>query len=110
MKNRKAFTLVELIISIAIIVIIGVGSTLVITSSKSNKELETITKSILEAANAYVKIEKEEDGTTYYNKVLTGSKGVGISLKTLADSAYLSSLLFKIKRTQLNSLLAYNSS
>lgn len=99
---KKGFTIVEIIISISIILIIGVSATFFIVNNKNN-ELTNITKEILEAANTYIKIEKDKNGNIYANEIVSGKKGVQIPLSNLVNSGY-------IKEEQANIIYKNNES
>ena len=86
---KKGFTIIEIIISISLVLIVGVFATFFILNNKKNNELEKVTKEILEAANAYVKIEKDNNGNTYANKIVSGAKGVKVPLTNLVNSGYI---------------------
>lgn len=86
---KKGFTLVEIIISVTLILIVGASATFFVLKKNNNKELETITKEILEAANAYIKIEKDKNGNIYANEIISGRKGVQIPLSNLVNSGYI---------------------
>ena len=86
---KKGFTLVEIIISIGLILIVGVSTTFFVISKNNNNELDKITKQILEAASAYVKVEKDKNGNTYANEIVNGSKGVKIPLSNLVNRGYI---------------------
>lgn len=89
MKNKKGFTLIEIIIAITLIVLIGgVTTTLVIKSNNNKKTLEEITKKVLEAANVFIETEKDELGNYYSKGINSGGKGVRIPLNTLVDKGY----------------------
>lgn len=84
---KKGFTIIEIIISISLLLIIGIST--IFLYSKNNKSLNEITKSILEAANLYIKTEVDEKGNIYINKVKSGNKGVKIPLSNLVNKGYI---------------------
>lgn len=86
---KKGFTIVELIISISIVLIVGISTTFFIFNNKSNKELENITKEILEAANLYANKEVDEKGKIYLNEVRSEKKGIKIPLDNLVSKGYI---------------------
>lgn len=86
--NKKGFTLIEIIICVALISVIGTVSTIFIIKNK-NTDFESITKEILESAKVFATIEKDEEGNTYMNGVYNGRRGVSIPLKTLVNEGYI---------------------
>ena len=86
---KKGFTLVEIIISITLVLIIGVSGTFFVVNKNKKADLESVTNTILEAANLFAKSERDKDGIIYRNKVLTGGKGVKIPLSTLLSEGYI---------------------
>ena len=102
MKNNKGFTLIEIIVCIALISIIGVSSTIIVikTKNKNNNvnilngtkmstKLSNITNKILQAANVYIAVEKDGNGNTYETGIKNGGKGLYIKVQTLVDNGYL---------------------
>ena len=90
MKNKKGFTLIEIIISLTLIILIG-GTVVGLILSNNNKKEEKImevTRKIQEAAGVYLSINKEIDGTIEEN-ILKGGTGYVIPLKTLLDEGYI---------------------
>ena len=85
---KKGFTLVEIIISISIIAIIGTTTALLIFNNKSNKNIEIITKKVLESASIYIDTEVDDYGNTYKTGILSGGKGVQLSVQNLVDKGY----------------------
>lgn len=112
MKNNKGFTLVEIIVCIALISIIGVSSTIIVikTKNKNNNvnilngtkmsaKLSNITNKILQAANVYIAVEKDGNGNTYETGIKNGGKGLYIKVQTLVDNGYLDkSVLDNLKK------------
>lgn len=110
--NKKGFTLVEIIICIALISIIGVSSTIIVikTKNKNNNvnilngtkmsaKLSNITNKILQAANVYIAVEKDGNGNTYETGIKNGGKGLYIKVQTLVDNGYLDkSVLDNLKK------------
>lgn len=86
---KKGFTIIEIIISVTIILIVGASATFFVVKKTNNNELESITKEILEAANAYIKVEKDNNGNIYANEIISGAKGVQIPLTNLVKTGYI---------------------
>ena len=57
---KRGFTIIEIIISLVIILSIGVSVIFVVINNKKDNNLINISKQILEAANLYINIEKDE--------------------------------------------------
>lgn len=88
---KKGFTLVEIIISITLILIIGTGATIVFVSSNNkDKDINDITNKILEAADAYVRVQTDDNGNLLATEVASGAKGVKIPLTNLVTAGYIS--------------------
>ena len=115
--NKKGFTLVEIIICIALISIIGVSSTIIVikTKNKNNNvnilngtkmsaKLSNITNKILQAANVYIAVEKDGNGNTYETGIKNGGKGLYIKVQTLVDSGYLDKSLLDNLQKETNKL------
>lgn len=92
MKNKRGFTLIEIIICISLIAII---STISIVIFIKNKDYSNITKKILEAANVYIATEKDEQGNTYEYGINNGGKGARINVKELVNKGYVDEKLYK---------------
>lgn len=91
MKNKKGFTLVEIIICIVLILLIG-GSFFAITlNNKKQKEekIFEVTRKLQEAAGVYLAINKEIDDTIEQN-IYNGGSGYVIPIKTLLDEGFIS--------------------
>ena len=87
MKNKKGFTLIEIIICIALIAIIGTTSVFGIKTIKNNiriDKLEQITEKALVAAKVYIESNKET-----YNQLYTQKNGVVIPIKLLVNEGLL---------------------
>lgn len=88
--NKKGYTLIEIIITIGIVLIVGTISIVSFNvNNKINRELESITNSILTAANLYIKTELDENGSNYLTKIQNGNKGVKIPLTNLVNNGYI---------------------
>jgi len=87
---KKGFTLIEIIISIGILTTISLGSIMVLNKISNNKELETLTRKVLEASLLYAETEKDENGNTYSYGINNGGKGVTIPLNVLVDKGFVS--------------------
>lgn len=92
MKNKRGFTLIEIIICISLIAIISTISIVIFTK---NKDYSNITKKILEAANVYIATEKDEQGNTYEYGINNGGKGARINVKELVNKGYVDEKLYK---------------
>ncbi len=94
-KNKRGFTLIEIIIAIALISVIGVGSVIGVRTISKNitiNKLEQITDKILVAAEVYIETNKET-----YNQLYNNKNGVIIPLNVLVNEG-----LLDIKGTKLN--------
>ena len=87
--NKQAFTLIEIIISIVLLSILGIISIITVKINNKNNELNNISNKIIDAANVYVEIEKDENGNSYLEEVAKGAKGIKIPITTLADKGYI---------------------
>ena len=87
--NKKAFTLVEIIVSIILIVLIGTTATIVTSNKNEEKKLDAITDEIILAAKVYIEVEKDEDGVIYQTGINNGGVGVTIPVRTLVNDGYL---------------------
>ena len=83
MKN-KGFTLIEIIVCIALLSIITISS-IVIVNKKNNDILKDINKKVSNAVDIYLNTKKDEDGDTYIEGINKGGQGLYINLKTLND-------------------------
>lgn len=86
MKNR-GFTLIEIIVCIAILSVISV-SVIVVTNNNNKDELLEITNEILNSSRLFIELEKDENGKNYSKEIINGAKGVKIPLKTLVQKGY----------------------
>lgn len=88
--NKHGFTLIEIIIVIALISIIGVGSFVGVKTIQKNKdELKEITNRIIESASVYIENEKDTNGNYYINGINEGGQGLILPLDTLYDEGYI---------------------
>ena len=88
--NKHGFTLIEIIIVIALISIIGVGSVVGVKTIQKNKsELTEITNRIIESASVYIENEKDTNGNYYINGINEGGQGLILPLDTLYDEGYI---------------------
>jgi len=97
MKKKKGFTLIEIIICIALIAIIGTGSIITINIINKNKAENNIKlyDTLAEAASIYINIEKDEQGNTYENGLYYGGTGIFIPIQELHDKGYISDNIIK---------------
>lgn len=86
---KKGFTLVEIIISIVLILITGISVTLFVMKSTKDNEIEKITKEILDASSAFIKIEKDNNGNVYADEIVKGAKGIKVQVSNLVNTGYL---------------------
>ena len=89
MKNRKAFTLIEIIITLILISVIATSTIVVITKNKKD-ESKTLLKTLVEAANVFINIEKDEQGNTFEKGLFYGGTGVFIPINELYSKGYIS--------------------
>lgn len=85
MKSKKAFTLIEVIISISLIVIIGISTTILFvkkTNNKKEKEIEKVTQVLQNAASIYLSVNKD-DNVSILENIQNGGSGYVIPIKTL---------------------------
>lgn len=88
--KKRGFTLIEIIIVIALISVIGVGSVVGVKTIQKNKdELTEITNRIIESASVYIETEKDTNGNTYINGINEGGQGLILPLDTLYDEGYI---------------------
>ncbi len=108
--NKKAFTLVEIIICITLIVTIS-AITIINLQLESKDKLETITKKILEAAEVYVNTTKDSNGKEYLQEINKGAKGLQLSVTTLVDNGLIDEKtvneLYDIKNVKKNNNQSY---
>lgn len=98
MKNKKGFTLIEIIVSLTLIALI-VTISIVLVNKNSKKEYSEITKNIIRAASVYIATEKDDNGNTYEYGITHGAKGAQISVKTLYDKGYIDESTLKTLET-----------
>ena len=99
MKNKKGFTLIEIIICISLIVIIGTASFFGVKTIKKNitvDRLEKINDKILAAAEIYIETNKET-----YDQLHKKKNGVVIPLNVLVNEGLLSLENTDLKQTDI---------
>ena len=87
MKNKKGFTLIEIIVCIALITVIGVSSFFGVRLISKNikiSKLEQLSDRIIQAAEIYIETNKEA-----YNQLYKNKNSVVIPLNTLVDEGFL---------------------
>lgn len=87
MKNKKGFTLIEIIVCIVLITLISTISIVAIKNKKKN--YSDITKKILNAANVYISIEKDSQGNSYEYGINNGGKAIQVNVKELLNKGYI---------------------
>ena len=88
MRNKKGFTIIEIIICISLLVVIGVGSFIsikVISKKQLVDKLNMISTKASEAAQVYIETNKNASNQLYNNK-----NGVSLPLQLLVNEGYLS--------------------
>lgn len=88
MKNKKGFTLIEIIICVGMLAVIAVGSIIGIHLVNKNliiKELNQITNKAIQAAQVYIETNKEAQ-----NQLYTEQNAVKIPIKVLVNEGLLS--------------------
>lgn len=93
MKNKKGFTLIEIIVVIALVAVIGTTVTIVsVKNMKENKtkELKKLNNQILEAADVFLSVEKDDNNENYEMVINSGAKGVKIPISYLVENGYVS--------------------
>ena len=101
MKNKKGFTLIEIIICIGMLAVIAVGSFVGIHLVNKNltiKELNQITNKAVQAAQVYIETNKEAQTQLY-----TEQNAVKIPIKVLVNEGLLS-----LKGTKVNEKMIEN--
>ena len=98
MKNKKGFTLIEIIVSLVLIALIATIS-VVLISKNDKQEYSEITNKIIRAASVYIATEKDDNGNTYEYGITHGAKGAQISVKTLYDKGYIDESTLKTLET-----------
>lgn len=90
MKNKKGFTLIEIIISISLIAVISTITIIGINNNKNknSEHLKSLHNKILEAATVFMSIEKDENGNSYDAALNMGAKGVKIPVNFLVENGY----------------------
>ena len=86
--KKRGFTLIEIIVCIALIGAIGIGGT-IITIKNNDKNISKITKSILQSAQVYLEMETDEKGNTFKDGLLLGGTAVSIPLNELVNTGYI---------------------
>ena len=83
MKNKKGFTMIEIIVCISIMIVIGVGSFIgirLVDKHIKTTKLQQMSDKILQAANVYLETDKEANKELYTNK-----NGVIIPVRKLVN-------------------------
>lgn len=94
--NRRAFTLVEIIISIGLIAIIGTIFAVGINSKNNvSNNLEDVTKVILDAAHVYFSTETDDNGDSYAEGIYNGGAGLIIPVTDLVNKGYIDEATFE---------------
>lgn len=90
MKNKKGFTLIEIIISISLIAVISTITIIGINNNKNknSEHLKSLHNKILEAATVFMSIEKDKNGNSYDAALNMGAKGVKIPVNFLVENGY----------------------
>lgn len=101
---KKGFTIIEIIVCVALIGILGISSILIAINNNDN-DLEKITKKVLEAANVYVETEKDENGNNYLEEVSKGAKGVQVPLSLLVNKGYIKEEIEENKTRSISRIL-----
>lgn len=86
--NKKGFTLIEIIISISLIIVVGLGSLFAVNFISNRKlisRLEQITDKAINAAQVYIETNEEVNKQLYNNK-----NGVSLPLQLLVKEGLLS--------------------
>lgn len=81
--RKKGFTMIELVVSIAIITLVGATTTLIIINNNKNKEIKTLKNNstkLYEALQVYLETNKD-----VINNVNKNAKGAIITLETLKN-------------------------
>jgi len=87
---KKGFTLIEIIICIIFVSIICTLFTFIsININKTDKNIDDITKKILDAATVYVNVAKDDEGNNFLHEVVSGNLGVQIPLTVLVNEGYI---------------------
>lgn len=96
--NKNGFTLIEIIIALVLLSTITIIAGINITKKNENFDIDSINQKILEAANVYVEVKRDENGNSYLKEVISGAKGVKIPLKTLMHEGYIEEDIVKTLR------------
>ena len=90
MKHKRGYTLIEVIVAIAIISLISTISIVLFQNNNNNKdELTEVNNRILEAAKVYIAVEKDEYGNSYEYGINNGAKGLYLTVNTLVEKGYI---------------------
>lgn len=90
--NKKGFTLIEIIICLSLISLIAVIS--IMFFQNRNKLVKT-TDLILESAQVYIDVEKNEEGKTYREGLFSGGTALSIPLTDLENKGYINDNIIK---------------
>lgn len=111
--KKNGFTLIEIIICIALIAIISTTSIIILRKNK-NSNIEKINKQLFNAATVFIANEEDDNGSYYEQAVNNGAKGVKIPISYLEDKGYIDKNLknelynhYKLDKNQNYYLLAY---
>ena len=89
--NKRGFTLIEIIISIALISLVATISIVALT--RNNSKTNKLNQKIYEAANVFIATETDENGNTYEFGLENGAKAVQLTVQNLVDKGYLSNTI-----------------
>lgn len=103
--NKKGFTLIEIIVCVAILSLIATSFVITISKNKKNESVSytSLEKNILNAADVLVNMKKDENNNNYAQQLNLGGQGVEIKITKLIDEGLLDiSVIDKIVEEQKN--------